>query len=66
MVSLENRGLKKSKKSLLCEMHKVYVGRNGKKKVDMTKISSRKNAKGFLKRSNSSDKKLKYTVCTGK
>jgi hypothetical protein len=63
MVSLKNRGLKDPKKLILCETHKICVGRNGKKKIDMTKISSRKSAKGLLKKTHSRDKKLKYTEC---
>lgn len=63
MVSLKNRELKNQKKSLLCETHKIRIGRNGKKRIDMTKILSRKNAKGLLRRPHSSDSKLKYTEC---
>lgn len=61
MVSLKNKRLKDPKKLILCEIHKIYVGRNGKKKIDMTKISSQKSAKGLLKKTHSGDKKLKYT-----
>ena len=63
MVSLKNRGLKDQEKLLLCEMHKICIGRNGKKKIDMTKISSRKSSKGLLKKTHHRDKKLKYTEC---
>lgn len=63
MVSLKNRELKNQEKSLLCEIHKICIGRNGKKKIDMTKISSRKSFKGLLKKTHSGDKKLKYTEC---
>lgn len=63
MVSLKNSELKNQKKSLSCEMHKICIGRNGKKRINMTKILSRKYAKGLLRRPHSNDKKLKYTEC---
>lgn len=61
MISLENKRLKIKKNSLLCEMYNLGIGRNGKKKINMTKIASRKNAKRFLKRPHLKDKKIKFT-----
>lgn len=60
MISLENKRLKTKKNSLLCKMYNSGIGRNGKKKINMTKVASRKNVKRFLKRPHLKDNKIKF------
>lgn len=60
MISLENKRLKTKKNPSLCKIHNLIIGRNGKKKINMTKAASRKNVKRFLKIPHARDKKIKF------
>ncbi len=53
MISLKNKGLKNRKGLKLCKMHKMkrpYVCRNGKVKLNMTKVITSRNFRVFRKK----------------
>ncbi len=62
MISLENKKLEKQKTSLLCKIHKSKVSRNGKKKVNMTKVEHLTNKESSPIRSHRRKKTKEKTV----